>query len=148
MAEGQVDPTRLQGAELTRWYVRSPTDIERERQATAQQHYREYFGEPNAAGSTKDLTELRRKQAEFEKVRREISKRNSWLAAPALAPAVVIAGLEGASALVGNASLNGRTPSPAEVMAMKMKIERMVEPYIRRGGVSRSNKPPGQGGLR
>ncbi len=33
MAYGQIDPARLDGDALTRWYLRSPADIEEERQA-------------------------------------------------------------------------------------------------------------------
>jgi hypothetical protein len=33
MAYSQVDPARLQGDALTRWYLRSPADIEQEQQA-------------------------------------------------------------------------------------------------------------------
>ena len=44
------------------------------------------------------------------------------------------------------AALRGRIPSQAEVMAAKMRIDRTVEPYIRRAGVPRSNVPPRKGG--
>jgi hypothetical protein len=55
MAHSQVDPTRLQGAELTRWYLRSPSDIERERQEAAQRRYDNFFApterSPQPAGA-------------------------------------------------------------------------------------------------
>jgi hypothetical protein len=38
------DPSRLDGDELDQWYRRSPQDIERERQAAADERYRAYFG--------------------------------------------------------------------------------------------------------
>jgi hypothetical protein len=196
-----------------------------------------------------DLAKPRQEQAEFERTRRDISKENSWMAIPALAPAAVVLGLGGAAAwgaralgprvlgsplnlverevwqksgqragqalseegkaalrrearvkfarangksasdmraevhhsdplewahlkpsadpnrlanlwgLRGEAheiatrawaefrkSLNGRMPTPAELMEAKLRIDRLVEPYIRRAGVPRSNKPPRKGG--
>lgn len=47
MALGQIDPARLQGDALTQWYVRSPDDIEQERQEAAAQRYRGFFGATN-----------------------------------------------------------------------------------------------------
>lgn len=44
--------------------------------------------------------------------------------------------------------LNGRMPTQAELMQAKLRIDRMVELYIRRAGVPRSNRPPGKGGPR
>jgi len=35
MAESQVDPARLHGEELRRWYMRSPAEIEEEHQVAA-----------------------------------------------------------------------------------------------------------------
>lgn len=35
MAVGQMDPAHLEGDALQRWYLRSPSDVEQERQATA-----------------------------------------------------------------------------------------------------------------
>lgn len=40
-----------------------------------------------------DVAELRRQQAEFKKTTRAISRENSWMAVPALAPAGVVLGL-------------------------------------------------------
>lgn len=197
-----------------------------------------------------DLPELRRQQAEFARVTREIDKQNSWFAIPALAPVAALVGLETAAAIGGRTlaseaasgplnfldreawqqgaqraaqalteqaktalraqarikyarangiaardmfaevhhseplewahlkpgvdpnrlanlsalrneahaiatrewaafkgALNRRMPSQAELMQVKLRIDRMVEPYIRRAGLPRSNKPPGKGGL-
>jgi hypothetical protein len=44
-------------------------------------------------------------------------------------------------------SLNGRTPTQAEVMAQKMKVDKMVAPYVRRPGVARSRVLPEEGGF-
>ena len=41
--------------------------------------------------------------------------------------------------------LKGRLPTQAELMQAKLRIDRMVEPYIRRPGVPRPNRPPGGG---
>jgi hypothetical protein len=43
-------------------------------------------------------------------------------------------------------SLRGRDPTPAELMREKLRVDRLVAPYIRRGGVPRSNKPRWKGG--
>jgi len=43
-------------------------------------------------------------------------------------------------------SLKGRVPTQAELMEAKLRIDRMVEPFIRRAGVPRSNTPPREGG--
>lgn len=40
-----------------------------------------------------DIAELRRQQAAFQKTERAISRENSWMAVPALAPVAVVAGL-------------------------------------------------------
>lgn len=44
------------------------------------------------------------------------------------------------------AALRGRIPTQAEIMAAKLRIDRLVEVYIRRAGVPRSNKPTNKGG--
>lgn len=44
MANRPIDPTRLQGEELRRWYLRTPDELEQERQAKYDQRYREFFG--------------------------------------------------------------------------------------------------------
>lgn len=43
MAERQIDPSRLQGEALQRWYLRSPHDLEQERQAAAAQRHDDFF---------------------------------------------------------------------------------------------------------
>lgn len=43
MSVTQVDPAQLQGGALTRWYLRSPNEIEAERNAAAQKRYDEFF---------------------------------------------------------------------------------------------------------
>jgi hypothetical protein len=88
MAESQVDPARLHGEELRRWYGRSPAQIEEARQAAVQNRYDSYFGGSRANPPQEDLTELRRQQAEFAKVRRRADIENSWLAAGIRRPGV------------------------------------------------------------
>lgn len=51
MAYTQVDPARLRGEALTRWYLRSPADIEQERQDTAAQRHNDFFAATPPAGS-------------------------------------------------------------------------------------------------
>jgi hypothetical protein len=54
MAYGQIDPARLDGDALTRWYLRSPADIEQERQQAAAQRYEDFFGGNGAADDRSD----------------------------------------------------------------------------------------------
>lgn len=44
------------------------------------------------------------------------------------------------------AALKGRIPTQAEVMAAKLRIDRLVEAYVRRPGVPRSRTPVDEGG--
>ena len=44
MAFSPVDPASLQGEALSRWYLRSPAEIEQERQAAQAQKYDAFFG--------------------------------------------------------------------------------------------------------
>jgi hypothetical protein len=54
MAYGQIDPARLDGEALTRWYLRSSSDIERERLAVAAQSYDDFFAGNSALSQTPD----------------------------------------------------------------------------------------------
>jgi hypothetical protein len=56
MAYGQIDPARLDGDALTRWYLRSPADIEEERQAAAAQRYDNFFGNAGQPPDEDDST--------------------------------------------------------------------------------------------
>ena len=44
MAERLINPSRLEGDDLRRWYLRSPDEIERERRDIAEQRHTEFFG--------------------------------------------------------------------------------------------------------
>jgi hypothetical protein len=112
MPARQVDPARLEGEALTRWYRRSPQEIEQEREGLAKQRYEAYFGDPNSGAATEDLTDLRRQQAEFGRVRRQLDRDNSWLAAGALAPIAVVAGLEGGAVLASRAVIQPIPKTP------------------------------------
>ena len=48
MTFGQVDPARLQGEALRRWYLRTPDEIEAERAAAAEEAYNAFFSQPNS----------------------------------------------------------------------------------------------------
>jgi hypothetical protein len=54
MAYGQIDPERPEGEALTRWYLRSPADIEQERQANAAQKYADFFRDRPGSFVTQD----------------------------------------------------------------------------------------------
>lgn len=43
MAFGQIDPSRLQGDALRRWYSRTPAEIEEQRKAAVDRAHREFF---------------------------------------------------------------------------------------------------------
>lgn len=47
MADGSMDVGSLEGDELTRWYLRSPAEIEQERQAAAAKRYQDFFYGPS-----------------------------------------------------------------------------------------------------
>jgi hypothetical protein len=49
MAYGQIDPARLEGDALRRWYLRSPADIEEERRRKASRVYDAFFSESTTA---------------------------------------------------------------------------------------------------
>ena len=44
MPDGSIDVESLEGDALTRWYLRSPADIEQERQAAAAKRYQDFYG--------------------------------------------------------------------------------------------------------
>jgi hypothetical protein len=47
MPTGPIDPVTLGGTTLRNWYVRSPGEIEQERQAAAAQRYQDFFHSPD-----------------------------------------------------------------------------------------------------
>jgi hypothetical protein len=51
MAVEQIDPGALEGDALRRWYLRSPADIEQERQDAAAQRYQDFFGDGGGVAS-------------------------------------------------------------------------------------------------
>lgn len=84
------------------------------------------YGALHAHGpSPEELADLRRQQAEFGKVTRDIDVKNSWLAVPALAPAAVIMGIEGAVAIAGG--IAGETLKRAPFQFVKR------DPHLRVG---------------
>lgn len=76
-------------------------------------------------GSDADIAELRRQQAEFKKTERAISRENSWMAVPALAPVAAVMGLEGAAYIAGRLA-------PAVAQRAPLLLER-ADPYLRVG---------------
>lgn len=72
-----------------------------------------------------DIAELRRQQAAFQKTERAISRDNAWMAVPALAPVVAVAGLEAAGALATRLA-----PAVVERAPLQL-LER--DPYLRVG---------------
>jgi len=125
MADRPVDPMSLAGEALRRWYLRSPAEVEREREAAKQKRYDAYLGGGRSAAPAEDLTDLRRQQAEFKKTQRAIGNENAWMAIPALAPAAAVMGLEGAAYIAGRLA-------PAAVQRAPLALEK-AEPYLRVG---------------
>jgi len=54
MAYGQIDPARLSGQSLARWYLRSPADVEHGRQTAASQRYADFFGNSDQSANELD----------------------------------------------------------------------------------------------
>ena len=54
MAYGQIDPARLQGDALRRWYVRSPAEIEDERRKKAASAYDSFFSQPTTSPTSQE----------------------------------------------------------------------------------------------
>lgn len=52
MTFGQVDPARLQGEALRRWYLRTPDEIEAERAAAAAQAYDAFSSQPRSKAAS------------------------------------------------------------------------------------------------
>ena len=59
MAFSQVDPASLQGEALNRWYLRSPDEIEQERQAAQAQKYNAFFWPDRADGPVDNIADFR-----------------------------------------------------------------------------------------
>jgi hypothetical protein len=60
MAYGQIDPARLEGEALRRWYLRSPAEIEDEQRSAAAESYDQFFSPraPVAKGSQRERLTL------------------------------------------------------------------------------------------
>jgi hypothetical protein len=80
-----------------------------------------------------DLADLRRQQAEFRDVTREISRENSWMAIPALAPAAAVMVLE-APAVVGTLARRPTPKAPPLNLTTKDPYLRVGDNYATRAG--------------
>jgi hypothetical protein len=76
-------------------------------------------------GSDADIVELRRRQAEFKKTQRAVSRENAWMAVPALAPMAAVMALEGAAYTAGRFA-------PAVAQRAPLVLQR-ADPYLRVG---------------
>jgi len=81
---------------------------------------------------TRAQEELRRQQAQFAQIRRELDLRNSWMAIPALAPAAAVLGVEAAAALA--AGVTPALSAGALVLTKKMPYLRVGDFWGTRGG--------------
>lgn len=59
MPDGQIDPSRLEGEELQRWFRRTPEEIERGRQAAYAKRHREFFYGPGSNERTAETEGVR-----------------------------------------------------------------------------------------
>lgn len=112
--DGEVD------AQATGIRAPGPNESEFERQSE-----RFSWADRTPKPSSDELAELRRRQAAERERRRAISRENQWMAIPALAPAAVVLGLEGAALLATR--LAGAQPARAPL------VLRGREPYLRVG---------------
>lgn len=128
-----VDPMTLTGEALRRWYLRSPAEIEREREVAKQRRYDDYFGGGGSTAAPEDLTNLRREQAEFGKVKQQLDKENSWFAIPALAPAAAVMGIEAGAALAGRAAASQLQKAPLSFLEREAWQIKPAAPKIARG---------------
>jgi hypothetical protein len=71
------------------------------------------------------MAELRRQQAAFKKTEHAISRENSWLAAPALAPVAAVLGVEAAGAVAARLA-------PAVIERAPLQLAEK-DPYLRVG---------------
>ena len=76
------------------------------------------------ATDPEDLTNLRLQQAAFHKVRDDLDRQNSWLSVPALAPAAVVLGLEGAGIIA--ARMAGQAAKQIPLRLIDREIYRRV----------------------
>ena len=72
-----------------------------------------------------DIAELRRRQTEFTKTERAISRDNAWMAVPVLAPAAAVLGLEAAGMVAARLA-------PAAVARPPLQLVK-PDPYLRVG---------------
>jgi hypothetical protein len=79
------------------------------------------------------LDQLRREQAEFREVTRALDRENSWMALPALAPAAVVMGLEGAAAIAAGLAGPALKRLPLSLMQRDPYL-RVGDNYATRGG--------------
>ena len=82
MAVGQIDPARLEGDALTRWYLRSPTEIEEERHQTSNHEYNTFFSRPFERSSFQEHShDQKGRLNEYLPVSRMRPVEGDWLAA-------------------------------------------------------------------
>jgi len=58
MPRSPVDPSRLEGEDLNRWYLRTPDELEAERQATETQRRRDFFNQAFEATDAAPLSKM------------------------------------------------------------------------------------------
>ncbi len=78
MASGQIDPARLEGDALRRWYLRSPTDIEQERRQVATQAYKSFFTPPTKNSTLMETWQQRRETLDDHPAVSGVQFDNGW----------------------------------------------------------------------
>jgi hypothetical protein len=90
------------GATQPRLSIQGATDEILRRQGAAGARYGRLYAPPPG-----DIVALRQQQAAFARTRADLDRRNSWMAIPAVAPALAVLGLEGAALLGARSAAAG-----------------------------------------
>ena len=128
------------GAAQPRLSIQGATDEILRRQGAAGARYGQLYAPP-----PNDIAALRQQQAAFAKTRVELDRRNSWLAIPAVAPALAVLGLEGAAMLGG--SLRGRAGA-RRATGLSRNTSSPASTSARRGKSTGSDRPRAAPGVR
>lgn len=120
MAFGQIDPARLEGDALRRWYLRSPEDIEDERLRRADQSYDAFYGGlQNIRQSASPTPNRPRRASGFGSTARGSTSQVAAYDAGAVAPQWTWSGPRKPRATVDDCvDCHGRLPSPPQIPGM------------------------------
>lgn len=141
MAFGQIDPARLEGDALRRWYLRSPEDIEDERLRRADQSYDAFYGGlQNVRQSASPTASRPRRASGFGSTGRGSTSQVAAHDATAVAPQWTWSGPRKPRATVDDCvDCHGRFPSPPQIPGMLPPFGKLPLP----GGFPMFRRPSG-----